>query len=268
MARTFIVTGATGTIGKEIVKGIARTGAQVVLACRRLDVGEITASEIAKEADIPREKLKVMQVDLSVQSSIKQFADAFKAEHTHLHGLVNNAALNQPGGKKLSEDGIELTWATNVMSYFLLTNLLLDTLKASAPSRIVNVASNYAGDLDLNDVQLERRRFSINTAYRQSKQADRMLAWAFDEKLRGSGVTINACHPGVATSALLKSLGMSSGWESAQKSAATPVFLAASPKVEGISGRYFNELHETPCQFRDLEACKQLLEVCSKLVKI
>jgi len=266
--KTFIVTGANGVIGKEIVKGIARTGAQVILAVRRRDAGEKTINEIAKEANIPTSNMKVMEVDLSSQASIKKFADDFKSQHKQLHGLVNNAAYNHSGPKKLSVDGIEILWATNVMSYFLLSNLLLDTLKASTPSRIVNVASNYAGDLDVTDVEFARRPYSVNTAYRQSKQANRMLSWALDERIKGSGVTVNACHPGVSTSPVLKTLGMASGWESAEKSAATPVFLATSPSVAEVSGSYFVDSHKTQCQFYNTKVFNQLWDTCSKLVKI
>eukprot|EP00026_Physarum_polycephalum_P013886 Phypoly_transcript_14341.p1 GENE.Phypoly_transcript_14341~~Phypoly_transcript_14341.p1 ORF type:complete len:272 (+),score=47.22 Phypoly_transcript_14341:118-933(+) len=267
-ARNFIVTGANGVIGKEIVKGIARTGAHVVLAVRRMEAGQRTVDEIVKEANLPKENFEVMQVDLSNQASIKQFADKYKKEHKTLHGLVNNAALNSSGSGQLSADGIELTWASNVMSYFLLSNLLLDTLKASAPARIVNVASNFAGELDVSDVQFNRRRYSVVSAYKQSKQANRMLSWALHDRIKGSGVTVNACHPGVVTSPVLQSLGMAQGSQSADQGAATPVFLATSPKVENVSGKYFVHSEETRCGFANKKEYDELWDVASKLVQV
>jgi NAD(P)-dependent dehydrogenase (short-subunit alcohol dehydrogenase family) len=114
---------------------------------------------------------------------------------------------------------------------------LAPTLKAAPGARIVNVASNYAGDFDIGDLQFTRRRYESNSAYRQSKQADRMLTWAAACSLyKDSRVLVNACHPGVVTSQLLQSLGMSSGFDSAQKGAATPLYLALSPEVK-VSGR-------------------------------
>ena len=137
-------------------------------------------------------------------------------------------------------------------------------LKTSEPARIINVASYWAGDLDMNDLEFKHRRYDNNTAYRQSKQADRMLTAAFADIFRSSGITVNACHPGDVNSNLSNSLGFG-GHESPEQGAATPVWLASSTEVEGVSGKYFEHQKETFCNFgRDKAAAKALMEVCDR----
>jgi len=264
--KQFIVTGANGTIGKEIVKGLAKTGAAVVLACRRKDAGEKTIEQIGKEANLSKEHLKVMEVDLSSQQSIRKFVNDFTSTHDKLDGLVQTASIVSQT-KKLSVDGIEMTFATNVMAYFMLMELLQDIMKKSTPSRIVNVSSNYAGHMDLSDLQFDKRQYNHDSAYRQSKQAERMLSWTYAEKLRDTGVTVNACHPGVVTSPLLAGLMSGGGSDSPEKGAVVPLFLSLNPDLEKVTGKYFYQSKEKACQFSDKKQWNDLWEKCNALLK-
>jgi len=263
--KQFIVTGANGTIGKEIVKGLAKVGNNVVLAVRRRDAGEKTIEAIAKEANIPKENMKIMEVDLASQASIRKFVSDFTSSHENLHGLVQTASIVSPT-KKLSGDGIELTFATNVMPYFLLMELLQDIMKKSGPARIVNVASNYAGHMDLSDLQFEKRPYNHDSAYRQSKQAERMLSWVYADKLRDTSVTVNACHPGVVTSPLLAGLMSGGGSDSPEKGAVVPLFVANNPELEKVTGKYFYQSKEKACQFSDKKQWLELWEKCNQLL--
>jgi NAD(P)-dependent dehydrogenase (short-subunit alcohol dehydrogenase family) len=178
-----VITGPTSGVGKEIAVQLAALGADIILACRDIKKGKVTASEITRRTG--SSKLIVMQVDISSQKSIREFAREFRQKYRRLDVLVNNAAGNRGTLPKVdSVDGIELTFATNVLGYFLLTNLLLDMLKKSAPVRIVNVASTYASDLDLDDLQFESRPFESFKAYAQSKACNRLLTWAFARQWR------------------------------------------------------------------------------------
>ena len=191
-----------------------------------------------------------------------------------LHVLVNNAGVLEPR-RRLSADGIELTWATNVLGYFLLTELLLGLLRESAPARIVNVASELAGGLDLEDPQFERRRYGASAAYAQSKQANRMLTWEAARRLSGSGVTANAMHPGtVATPMLAKFSGLqgaaATAWarsagRTPEEGADTVVWLASSPDVASLSGRYWIDRRESACRFRDPAREDALRHLCATM---
>src|SRR3972149_4936272 len=173
--RVCIVTGASSGSGREVARNLGRLGATVVLACRNEMRGVITRDAIALDTGNPH--VTVMPVDLSSQASVRAFARRLLDVHPRLHVLVNNAAVCL-AERRLSAEGIEVTWATNVLGYHLLSRLLLDRLVASAPSRIVNLASTYAGGLNPDDPEFRRRRYHGVAADRQSKQADRLLTWA------------------------------------------------------------------------------------------
>ncbi|HET7376570.1 MAG TPA: SDR family NAD(P)-dependent oxidoreductase, partial [Anaerolineae bacterium] len=197
-----IITGPTSGVGKEIALQLAALGADVILGCRDTQKGEEIAAEIISRTS--SSKPVVMQLDTSSQKSIRDFAREFRRKHRTLDVLINNAGGNRGTLPKVtSVDGIELTFATNVLGYFLLTQELLDVLKKRASARIINVASAYASDLDLDDLQFERRRFESFRAYAQSKACDRMLTWALARRLAGSSVTANAMTPGLITETAL-----------------------------------------------------------------
>jgi len=264
--KQFIVTGANGTIGKEIVKGLCKSGHGIVLACRRREAGEKTIEQIGKETNLSKDNMKVMEVDLSSQESIRKFVSDFKSTHENLHGLIQTASIVSPT-KQLSADKVELTFATNVMPYFLLMELLSDILKKTGPSRIVNVSSNYAGHMDLSDLQFDKRQYNHDSAYRQSKQAERMLSWVYAEKLKDTPVTVNACHPGVTTSPLLNAIMSGGGADSPEKAAVVPLFCALNPDLEKVTGKYWYQSKEKACQFSDKKQWYDLWEKCNALLK-
>ncbi|PLW94238.1 MAG: retinol dehydrogenase, partial [Marinilabiliales bacterium] len=168
-----------------------------------------------------------------------------------------------PRNREETPEGIEMQFATNVLGYFWMIQYFLPHLKKAFVSRIVNVASYWAGNLDLDDLEFNRRHYDNDTAYRQSKQADRMLTVAFANRLKDDTITVNACHPGDVRSTLASNLGYG-GHESALQGAATPVWLATSEELEGITGKYFEHRKETYCQFSsDQESINQLFDICA-----
>jgi NAD(P)-dependent dehydrogenase (short-subunit alcohol dehydrogenase family) len=269
--RTALVTGASTGIGKEIARGLLGQGFHVVLACRDEGRGRAALADLGGG-----DRAELQLVDLASQASIRDFARRVLDRHAALHVLVNNAGI-WPQTRQIGPDGIELTWATNVMAYHLLTALLLDRLKANAPARVVNVASTFAGRLDLDDVQFERRRFRGADAYAQSKQADRMLTWDLAERLAGTGVTANAMHPGMVRSELGREMNGLKGavigatfrlfGKSTAAGADTAVWLASSPAVEGESGEFWTSRRKVRCKFRDPAGQRRLREVCDALVR-
>ncbi len=274
--KTAIVTGANTGIGKEIAVNLAGLGATVVLACRSRERGQAALDEIA--ARTGKRSLELALVDVSSQASIREFAQGFRASHPRLDVLVNNAGVWSQEERRLSVDGIELTFATNVLGYFLLTELLLDRLRASAPSRIVNVASEFARGLDLDDLQYERRKYSGPAAYAQSKQANRMWNVVLAERLAGSGVTVNVCHPGMVSTDLGRDFPGILGWiarfgvrlfgRTVEKGADVATWLAASPEVEGATGGFYVDRKKVRCRFDDRAANQRLWEICERMTGV
>ena len=270
--RTAIVTGANTGIGREIARGIALARARVILACRSREKGEAAREDIA--ADTCNDAVELMIVDTSSKASIAAFAEEFRAKHDALHVLVNNAGI-WPTKREESVDGVERTWATNVLGYVRVTNALSPLLRASAPSRIVNVASAYARDLDLSDVEFERRTFSGDRAYAQSKQANRMWTWALAEKLEGTKVTANAMHPGLIASELTRHHArglydaLFAGYfrvfgKTTTQGADTAVWLATDDEVAMSSGNYYVDRKIKKCKFRDMTKCRELYDLCER----
>ena len=268
--RRVVITGATSGIGKEVAADLASLGAHVVLACRDAFRAGRVAADI--NATAGAERAVVMTVDTADQSSIRAFGRAYRDRYGSLDVLVNNAGVLLPA-RATSVDGVELTFATNVLGYHLVTTGLIDTLRAAAPSRVVNVASTFAGDLDLDDLQFERRAYDGMAAYAQSKACDRMLTWAWARRLQGESVTVNAMAPGlVLGTGLYRDLppeakrGLEQlGGRSASEGAETAVWLASSPELDGVTGRFFERGAEVPCQFRDAAAEERLWRTCERL---
>jgi len=250
--RTCLVTGATSGIGKATATGLVRLGADLLLVARDPAKGQATAAEIQAATGNPR--VEVLLADLSSQASVRRAAEEVKRGQDRLHVLVNNA-----GGywatRHVTVDGLELTFALNHLAYFLLTNLLLDLLRASAPARIVNVTSGAqaAGDIHFDDLQFERR-YRGQPAYNQSKLANVLFTYELARRLEGSGVTVNCVHPGVVRTnfgrddmgpvmRLLTPL-VRPFMRTPEQGADTPVWLASSPEVEGVTGRYFTRRQE------------------------
>jgi NAD(P)-dependent dehydrogenase (short-subunit alcohol dehydrogenase family) len=268
-----IITGPTSGIGKEIALQLAALGAELVLACRDLGRGKSTADEIAQRTGASN--CTVMHVDTSSQQSIREFAREVRERLPRLDVLVNNAGVNR-ARREMSVDGIELTLATNVLGYFLLTQELLDLLSASAPARIVNVASTFAGELDLDDLQFERRPYSGQNAYKQSKACNRMLTWALARRLQDSRVTANAMAPGLVIRTGLYDQAPAAGLyimralshfigRTPTQGADTAVWLASCPEVQAVTGKFFDRRRERACEFRNIEAEEKLWSICQKL---
>jgi NAD(P)-dependent dehydrogenase (short-subunit alcohol dehydrogenase family) len=196
--RVYIVTGANSGSGFATTKQLVSQGAQVVGACRRVDAGKEAFAEFAGA----RGTAEVMELDLASLASVRRFAEAFLAKHDRLDGLVNNAGIMGPPEGR-TEDGFETQFGVNYLGHFLLTELLLDTLKASAPSRIVCVSSvmhvgsrNQVGEIDLDDLNFEKRPYDRNLAYTQSKLAVVLQALDLSRRLEGTGVSAFSVHPG------------------------------------------------------------------------
>jgi len=268
-----IITGPTSGIGKEIAIQLSALGADIVLGCRDIVCGGQLAEEIYN--NIPTQSsIDVMQIDTSSIASIRKFSQQYLDAYSKLDVLINNAGVNraeQP--RENSVDGIELTFATNVLGYYLLSVEFIDALKASAPSRIVNVASTFASDLDLNDLQFEHRPYDGMKAYAQSKACDRMLTWAFARRLEKSGVAVNAFAPGlVPDSNLFSRMSIETqralrmrGESTVAQGADTAVWLASNPEIKGVSGKYFEQRKEIACNFRNAEDEEKLWNICEKM---
>ena len=261
--RVFLVTGATGEIGQAIAQKLAKIqGSKVVLVCRDQKKAVIAVNEIKNLTG--NSEVSYELADLSRYDQIRDLAKRWVGP---LHVLINNAACT-PRSRQETPKGIEMQFATNVLGYYWLIDEFTEILKASAPSRVVNVASYWAGGLDLNDLEFSRRSYDNDKAYRQSKQADRMLSTAFAEKLKPYQVAVNACHPGDVNSVLSNNLGFG-GHESSDQGAETPVWLAINAIGQENTGRYFEYLSETNCSFtRDRQAINALFEICANYSKI
>jgi NAD(P)-dependent dehydrogenase (short-subunit alcohol dehydrogenase family) len=253
-----IVTGANGAIGRAISTGMARQGHTVVMVCRSMERARQAALAVKKE--VPDAELRTEIVDLSRRAEIDAFAEAWQGP---VHVLINNAAI-APRRRSETPEGIEMEFATNVLGYVWMMRAFEKILRASAPARVVNVASYWAGDLDLDDLQFQRRAYNNDTAYRQSKQANRMLTVAFAQRWDRSEITVNSCHPGDANSTLSNSLGYG-GHETPEEAADTPVWLATDAGVAGVTGKYFARRQQRPCEFAsDDKAIAALDAVCAK----
>ena len=243
-----LITGATGAIGNAIACQIAsREDYEVVLLCRNPHKAERAVSAIKSRTC--NDKVSYAVVDLSLRASIDAFASAWRKP---VHVLVNNAAI-APLTRQETREGIELQFATNVLGYYWLTRALEPQLIRSAPGRVVNVASYWAGDLDVGDLEFKRRRYDQHQAYRQSKQANRMLTAALAERLRPHRVTVNACHSGDVNSTLSNALGFG-GHEPPDQGARTPVWLATDPGMQTVTGKYFEHSREVRCRYAEHSA--------------
>ena len=254
-----IVTGATGAIGEAIALNIARNQEfQVHLIAR----DEMKARN-AKESIVrgtQNDAVDYHIVDLSIREMIYEFADSWSGP---VHVLVNNAAV-APRSRQENPEGIELQFATNVLGYFWMIKAFTNVLQHSAPSRIINVASYWAGGLNLGDLEFRRRRYDNDTAYRQSKQANRMLTVALAERLRKHNISVVSCHPGDVNSKLSNDLGFG-GHESPEEGASTPVWLSTLDFNALNTGKYYAHRRMENCEFsKDINSINALYEICER----
>ncbi len=273
-----MVTGANSGIGKATALALAQMGATVVMVCRDRARGEEARSEITTQSR--NNAVDLLLADLSSQQSIRQLVEHFQHHYTHLHVLINNAGATF-SGRRETVDGLEIMFAVNYLAPFLLTHLLLDVLKASAPARIVNVSSGAQalGSIHMDDLQAEKH-YSSMRAYGQSKLAIVLFTYELARRLQGTGVTANCLDPGfVATNigqrgaSLPVRLLLKSIWSfatSPEKGAQTSIYLASSPDVEGVTGKYFAKSipRRSASSSYDESLQRQLWEQSAKLVNL
>jgi len=256
--KTALITGATGAIGKAIASLIAeKYDYRIVLIARN----ELKVSSVVNQLidETGNKFISYLIADLSRKHEIESIASDW---NDPIDVLINDAGAT-PRQRQETPEGIEIQFATNVLGYFWMMKYFTPHLIKSASARIINVASYWAGNLDMNDLEFKSRHYNNDTAYRQSKQADRMLTVAFAERLKKDNITVNVCHPGDVQSTLASNLGYG-GHETPEQGAATPLWLATSPEVEGITGKYFEHLCETACPFsNDRDAIEQLYKICN-----
>lgn len=249
------LTGATSGIGLAAARTLARRGAELVLVCRDPARTGALVRELAEHAPA-----SAVIADLADLAAVREAAGEIARRFPALDVLINNAGIWTTRHRK-SVDGFELTWATNLLAHHVLTTGVLDALGRSGSARVVNVASTFAGDLDLDDVEFERRGWRGIAAYKQSKLAQRIWTWALADRLEGSGITANAVHPGGVYTGIYRSprglIGaivrgyarLTTG--SPEEGADSPVWVATSPDLDGVTGRFFADRREIPCPYRD-----------------
>ena len=273
--RVCLVTGANRGIGKATAVGLARLGAAVVLLARDLERGSRACGDVRRASGNPN--VSLVAVDLGSFASIRAAAAEIARRHAAVHVLVNNAGVNLTR-RAVSADGLELTFAVNHLAPFLLTNLLLPLLRAGAPSRIINVTSRFerAGRIAFDDLQATRR-YSAFRAYAQSKLANVLFTYELAERLRGTGITVNCLHPGLVATDLLRDYPawMRSLWEwfllTPEQGARTSIYLASSPEVSEVTGRYFERggrEKRTSRRSYDVAARKRLWRVSAELTGV
>ncbi|XP_038112524.1 retinol dehydrogenase 14 isoform X2 [Culex quinquefasciatus] len=275
--KTVIITGANSGIGKETARDLAKRGARVIMACRNMETAKEAQDEIVKDSG--NEAVFVKKLDLSSQASVREFAAEVLKTENKLDVLIHNAGFAQTFKKTKSVDGIEFTMATNHYGPFLLTHLLIDLLKKSAPSRIVVVASELYrfASVDLNN--LNPLTSIPAMLYYVSKSANIMFTRELSRRLEGTNVTVNCLHPGMIDSGIWRNvpfpltLPMSlikAFFKTNAEGAQTTLYLACSPEVEGVSGKYYRDCKEAGLTngICDMERAKKLWEESAKIVKL
>ena len=266
---TILVTGATDGLGKRVASALAGRGATVLLYGRSRERLETTFEQIREQTG--NEKLRCYLANLSSLGAVRDLAGHILSDKERLDVLVNNADVISPEREE-SEDGHELTFAVNYLSHFLLTSLLLPLLRASASARIVNVASAGQSPIDLDDPMFERG-YDAMGAYTRSKLAQVMFTFELAGRLHGTGVTANALHPASLMDTKMVRGTFGYTMSTVEEGAEAVVRLAASPELEGVTGRYFDGTREARAnrQAYDAEARRRLWalseELCGRLLE-
>ena len=280
--KVIIVTGANTGIGKEIARDLAKREAKVIMACRDMEKCENTRRDIVIES---RNKYVYCRpCDLASQKSIRDFVEQFKKEQKKLHILINNAGVMRCP-KMYTQEGIELQFGVNHIGHFLLTNLLLDTLKDSAPSRIVNVSSSAhkRGKIKFDDLNNDKT-YEPGEAYAQSKLANILFTKELANKLKGTGVTVNAVHPGIVRTEIMRHMGIYQNFlgrltvdtltwlfiKTPIKGAQSVLFAALDPSLDNVTGEYFinNKVAEVSNEAKNDKVIKWLWAVSEKWTKL
>ena len=271
-----LITGGTSGIGKAAATALAAMGAEVTVTGRNRERGEAALREIRRGSG--SEQVSLMLANLAVQAEVRKLAEEFKERHDRLDVLVNNAGLIQ-SRRTETPDGIELTLAVNHLAPFLLTNLLLELLKESAPSRIITVSSEARrnAEIDFDDL-LSERRYLAFPVYGMTKLANILFTYELAERLEGTGVVANCLHPGGVNTnfgdnnrspGILLFRAFKPFMRSPEQGADTIIYLATSPEAEGMSGKYLTDREEvSPAQPRDEALQKRLWEVSEELTNL
>jgi retinol dehydrogenase-14 len=274
--KVVLITGATSGIGKVTAIALAGMGASMVIMGRNAKKGEQLLDEMREITG--NEDSDYILCNLASLNDVKKSALDFRLRYDRLNVLIDNAGgIN--GKRKITADGFEYTFGVNHLAHFVLTNLLLDKLKASAPSRIV-VTSSYAhalGHIDFEDLMAERT-YRFFKVYNQSKLANTLFTFELARKLEGSGVTANCFHPGAVRSNFYKGIGKIGGvmaplvgtfMRSPEKGAESQIYLASSPEVDGITGKYFHDkkIVRSSDESLDADLAKKFWEVSEELTK-
>ena len=278
--KTVLITGANAGIGKETAINLGRRGARVIMACRDMKRGEDALNDVAEKTG--SSKLVLKQLDLASLASVRVLAEDISNSEPELHVLINNAGVMVPSELQKTQDGFEMQMGVNHLAHFLLTNLLIDLLKSSQPSRIVVVSSmahsgTTSSSFNFDNINSEKyyRKWD---AYCQSKLANILFARELAKRLEGTGVTANSLHPGAVNTELqrhlnstIESIAMRIIFlfvKTPTEGAQTNIHLAVSEEVEGVSGLYFADckVKEPSRGAQDDEAAKKLWEISAQLV--
>ncbi|XP_046544310.1 retinol dehydrogenase 13-like [Haliotis rubra] len=280
--RTVVITGANTGIGKEVARDLAKRGSRVIMACRDLDKCERARAEIVVET--ANRNIKCQLLDLASIGSIKAFAKAVNQNEKRLDILINNAGIMRCP-KLLTEDGFEMQLGVNHLGHFLLTHLLLDKLKASAPSRIINVSSlaHSRGRINFEDLN-SATTYNPSGAYEQSKLANVLFTVELAKRLKDTGVTCNAVNPGLVKTEIGRHLSVTKSYISSfllfpflwlmlktpRQGAQTTLYAALDPKLATVTGKYFSDCEEQALsqQVVDEAAMKRLWVISEKWTRI
>ncbi|KAG9283283.1 retinol dehydrogenase 12-like [Astyanax mexicanus] len=275
--KTVIITGANTGIGKETARDLAKRGARVILACRDVEKAEAARKELVEDSGNPN--IVAKEMDLSDTKSIREFADIINTEEKQLNILINNAGIMMCPYLKTA-DGFEMQFGVNHLGHFLLTYLLLDLLKRSAPARIVNVASvaHTWGSIRLDDINSEKS-YAPRRAYGQSKLANILFTRSLAKRLKGTGVTVYSLHPGVVRSDLWRNLSkpiqaavkiLTPFSKSTTQGAQTSIYCSVEPQLERESGGYYSDCAPAICsrEASDDEMAQKLWELSCHMLDI
>ncbi|XP_036802380.1 retinol dehydrogenase 13 isoform X2 [Oncorhynchus mykiss] len=265
--KTVVITGANTGIGKETAKELAKRGGRIIMGCRDMEKCEAAAKEIRGQTLNPH--VYARHIDLASIKSIRQFAERVNQEEKHVDVLINNAGVMRcPAGK--TEDGFDIQFGVNHLGHFLLTNLLLEKLKDSAPSRVVNLTSlaHIVGEIDFNDLNWDNKKFDTKRAYCQSKLANVLFTRELAQRLEGTGVTVNCLHPGVVATELGRHTGLHQSQFSSSVLSPFFVYLAVAEELEGVTGCYYDVMieKEPAPKALDQEVSRRLWEASARLM--
>ncbi|TMD58477.1 MAG: SDR family NAD(P)-dependent oxidoreductase [Chloroflexi bacterium] len=267
-----LVTGSSSGLGRATAHGLAKLGATVILGCRDRQRGELTQAEIRTASG--NESVDLLLVDLSVLASVRAMAAEFEKRYARLDVLINNAAVFK-SSRTVTVDGLETMFATNHLGSFLLTNLLLERLKTSAPSRILTITAPSTTTLNFDDLQGEKK-FSAFEAFGASKACNLLFTYELARQLKVTGVSANAIYPGLVKSSLMREAAAPVRWFTSlisttpEKAAETVVYYASSPEIEDKTGLFFKgrQVIESSPSTKDEAVQRRLWDVSVGLAKL